>query len=401
MSTLPDYGDALAQALAGIGALGDEEIDVGLADGRVLREPITADRDLPPFNRAQMDGYAVRAADVGRVESFEVIGTISAGRDANVRVPPGSCVAIATGAPLPEDVDSVIQHELSDRGDRHGRPLQFTIDSITPGSNVHSRSADAKEGQILLESGIELLPHHLGIAATVGRSRLRISKQPRTVILTSGDEVLAASETVLPHQIRNSNQPMLASLLARMGAKVIAQLHLPDQLQPTLASVGESLRRADLLITVGGVSAGDRDHFPAAFDEHGVDRKLHGAAIQPGRPIFVGAKPQAALVVGLPGNPVSALACACLFAWPIVRAMLGRTSDLPWRAVQLAKPITPNPKRRQFRPAVVTGDRATVPQWAGSGDLVHTAPTHGLLELPVQCEEVPAGTSLRFLPWPG
>src|SRR5690606_14283780 len=144
----------------------------------------------------------------------------------------------------------------------------------------------------------------------------------------------------------------------------------------TLAAVGESLERADLVVTVGGVSAGDRDFFPQAFEEHGVETILKGAAIQPGRPIFVGRsrKPQTnatrrAVIVGLPGNPVSSLACACLFVWPINCAMLGVRDDLHWREIELAQPVRPNAKRQAFRPAIVEGNRATVPAWAGSGDL--------------------------------
>ena len=145
----------------------------------------------------------------------------------------------------------------------------------------------------------------------------------------------------------------------------------------------------------------DEYHFPAAFDACNVQRFLAGASIQPGRPIVVGRAPNNAIVIALPGNPVSVLACACLFTWPIVRAMLGLRPSLPWREVELGEPVKPNAHRRAFRPAIVHEDgRASVPSWAGSGDLAHTAPTHGLIELPVQTEAVVASARLRFLPWP-
>jgi molybdopterin molybdotransferase len=223
-------------------------------------------------------------------------------------------------------------------------------------------------------------------------------------VVTSGDEVVSpdtALANLLPHQIRNSNAPQLHALLHRLGADPVESIHLPDDRQATIDVLQRAVAQFDLVITVGGVSAGERDHFPTAFDVCGLNRSLQGASIQPGRPIFVGIAPSGAIVIGLPGNPVSVLACACLFIWPMVRVMLGLSADLPWLQVELAQPVKPNPHRRAFRPAMIQPDgRAVVPSWSGSGDLAHTAPTHGLLELPVQDQAVLHGARLRFLAWP-
>ena len=174
-----------------------------------------------------------------------------------------------------------------------------------------------------------------------------------------------------------------------------------DERDVTVDALGAAIEHADLVVTVGGISAGERDHFPEALRHHEVALSLHGAAIQPGRPIVVGRAPTGAVVVGLPGNPVSAMACTCLFCWPIVRVLLGLDPALPWRDVTLAEPVDPNARRRAFRPAAMAGqDVVRVPRWAGSGDLAHTAATDGLLELPVRREPVEAGATLRFLPWP-
>ncbi len=401
MTDLPDYDDALRRALAGIDAITDTEtVPAAEAAGRVLAAPIIADRDLPSFNRAQLDGYAVRAGDLGRVESFPVVATIAAGRPADVSVEPGQCVAIATGAPLPDGVDAVIGHEASDRGD----PVRFTIDTILPGHAVHPRGADAAGGDTLVACGTTLGPRHIGIATAVGTDRVEVVRRPRVVLLTSGDEVVATGAPVATHQIRNSNGPMITELVRRIGGEPVEHRHVVDDLAKTTEAVAAALDRADLMITVGGISAGDRDHFPDALDAGGVTLSLHGAAIQPGRPVIVGTAGQT-ITLGLPGNPVSALACTCLFGWPIVRVLLGLDPALPWRQVELAEPVKPNAKRRVFRPAVLMngdpgGERVRVPAWAGSGDLAHTAPTDGLVELPVQPEPVAAGTTLRFLPWP-
>jgi molybdopterin molybdotransferase len=404
MTALPDYADALDLALAVVTrrVAAAEAVALHRCLGRVLAEPIRADRDLPPFDRAEMDGYALLAAEFGSVDEWHVAGRISAGDVMRVQpTPAGHCIAIATGAPLPPDVDTVIPHELSDRGDLHGRPVRFTIDSVKPGSAVHPCGSDGRAGEVLVEAGAMLQPQHIGIAAAVGCDTLHVRARPRVVTLASGDEIIPRTQSPAPHQVRNSNGPMLAALLERMGAEVIAHHHLPDEYEPTERAVGDALRTADLLITVGGVSAGERDYFPAAFDEHRVQRALHGAAIQPGRPIFVGHAEREVGVIGLPGNPVSTLACSCLFAWPIVRALLGLDSQLPWRRVRVTEPVKPSASRRAFRPAILVDEtNVIVPRWSGSGDLAHTARTHGLAELPVQAEEIAAGAALRFLPWP-
>jgi molybdopterin molybdotransferase len=405
VNRLPDYPAALSQALRVTDARAATPVEtVNLAHSacRALAEPITADRDLPPFNRAMMDGYALRAAEFARDRAFRVVATIAAGAAANVRVPDGCCVKIATGAPLPDDCDSVIQHEASDRGD----PVRFTIELLAKGNAVHLRGADARKGDVLVPAGTVLAAHHMGIAAAVGATTVRLRAKPQAWVLTSGDEVVssdAPAARLLPHQIRNSNGVMVCELLHRMGAEPAHSQHVQDERQPTIEAVRGALDQCDLLITVGGVSAGERDHFPAAFDEYGVERVLVGAAIQPGRPIVVGraASKQNTIVIALPGNPVSALACACLFAWPIVRTLLGLSATLPWRELELAEAVKPNAHRRAFRPAIVREDGCvTVPSWAGSGDLAHTAPTHGIVELPVQSEAMAAGARVRFLPWP-
>jgi molybdopterin molybdotransferase len=171
MTALPDYADALARALHGVAAIDRTEyVPLHQASGRILAQDVKADRDLPPFDRAQMDGYAVRASEVVRDRAFALVGTIAAGMAASVVVPPEECVAIATGAPLPGDVDAVIPHEQSDRGDRmeSGRPVKFSVDSIAAGHAVHARGSDAHAGDVVIAAGTQLAAHHLGIAAAVG-----------------------------------------------------------------------------------------------------------------------------------------------------------------------------------------------------------------------------------------
>jgi molybdopterin molybdotransferase len=405
MSTLPDYADALQLALRGVKRIERfEEVDIANAGGRVLGDSIVADRDLPPFNRAQMDGYAIRADDFQVGATWRVAGSVPAGTSADAHVATGECVAIATGAPLPHSLDTVIQHELSDRGDRIGHnAVHFTVASIERGHAVHRQGSDAKAGAILIPPGTMIEAQHLGIAAAVGRTSVRVRAKPRAWVLSSGDEVMPPStptHDLAPHQIRNSNSVMVMELLRRFGANPVGAEHVRDEREATISALQTAIANVDLVITIGGVSAGDRDHFPTAFEACGIRPVLRGASIQPGRPIQV-ASNQRVVVAALPGNPVSALACACLFVWPIVRVMSHLTAPLPWRNVTLAEQVKPNANRRAFRPAILkTPTDVVIPSWAGSGDLAHTAATHGLAELPVQAEPVKAGTQLRFLPWP-
>ena len=397
----PKYAEAIERVLAHVAPIHEAETEaLDHCGRRVLAEDVIADRDLPPFNRATMDGYALRAADFAPGKRFPVVATIPAGHDGVVDVPTGACVAIATGAPIPPQLDTVIQHEKSDRAN----PVTFSVDSIEPGHAVHPRGADARKGQAILPARTLLRAHHLGIAASVGATSLRIARCPRTVIITSGDEIIEPARKPATHHVRNSNAPMLTDLLQRMGGEAILHEHLPDDFPAVLKAVAPAFEPGppsiDMLITVGGISAGERDHFRTAFEEHHVAPIVTRALLQPGGPIYVGRHPNGCMLIGLPGNPVSVLACACLFVWPVLQRMLGLDGQLPWRTVELAAPVKPNATRQAYRPANLEAGRAVVPAWAGSGDLVHTAATDGLLELPIQKEPVEAGTRVRFLPWP-
>ena len=402
MNALPDYQDALDYALHCAKALRRSEcVPIDEAGGRILAEAICADRDLPPFNRSAMDGYALRHADLAAGAALPCCGQIAAGQPGDCVVAPGNCIAIATGAPVPEELDIVIPHEQTDRGDRDGRPVEFEATDRATGYAIHPRGADARAGDTLVPSGTCIEADHIGLAAAVGCTTLQVACKPRVVLLTSGDEVVAAEAQPAAHQIRNSNGPMLRSLAVRMGAQVIAHHHLDDEPDSVRAALDDAMQQADVVVTVGGISAGDRDFIPDQLAALGVAPLVSGAAIQPGKPVRIGHDGDGTFVVSLPGNPVSVLATACLFLWPLLHRLTGETGGLPWRTVTLASPVRPNPKRSQFRPATVDATGlATVPSWSGSGDLVHASMTNGLLALPRQEDPVPEGTRLEFLQWP-
>lgn len=399
---LPPYEEALRRVLEHVHPLGRVE-QVSLADsaGRILADDVRADRDYPPFNRSAMDGYALRAADVGRYDSFEVLGMIAAGTAGEVSLKPGQAVRIATGAPLPPDADAVVPHEQSDRGE----PVRFTVGAVEAWSSVHRRGADARAGAIVIRRGTALGAQHLGILATVGCANAPVFARPRVAILTSGDEVLRhEAPVVADHQIRNSNQPMLAHVVPAMGGALGTVTHLPDRPGETTDALRRAIAAHDVVITVGGISAGERDCFHEALAACDVETILKGASIQPGKPIFVGRAQRddsPAVVIGLPGNPVSVLATAHLFLWPILRTLCGVGADLPWTLACLSQEARPNAHRQAFRPS--KWDRGAggveVLPWAGSGDLIHTTRADGLCALPLSDAPIPPGSMLRLLPW--
>jgi len=371
--------------------------------GRTLRRDVVADRDQPPFDRSTRDGFAVRSAD-GAAGARKVCGNIAAGAPASgVSLGPGEAVRIATGASLPDGADAVVALE---QAEQVGGNVRLKLEAVEPRQHVHRRAADAGRSEVVLRRGTVLQPHHLGIAASVGAMQVQVAARPRVVVLTSGDEVRpadTATHDLLPQQIRNSNGPMVASLVEAMGAQVLYIKHVVDETDDILPVVDEALSHADCLVTTGGVSVGQRDRFAALWEMLGFRKIVHGVAIQPGKPFFAADGSQGRpVVLGLPGNPVSALVTAHLFVRPLLRRVLrGDSGDdpLPWRRVPLAEPARPGSGRQLFRAACLAADgRVSIIPWQGSGDLVHTAAADGLVRLPMQDEPIAAaGEPVLFL----
>ena len=377
MTALPSYEEALDVALSVVKPVcKSETIPLSGAVGRILAEDIIADRDQPPFDRSTMDGYAVQASEVSKGRSMQVIGDV---------------------APVPKGFDAVVPHEQTDNGTD---VVRFVIDEVTEGASIHPMGADAKEGNVLIAKHTVLSPQHVGIIASVSSDAVPVSSKLRVIVITSGDEVVGHGETPQHHQIRNGNNPMVCAQFASMGCEVVGSRHVGDDPDETNACIAEAVGgSADLVVTIGGISAGKRDFFPAAFAKAGVDIVVKGASVQPGRPVIVGKHDQG-VVLGLPGNPVSALVCSMIFGWPIVKQMQGTTPVLPWQTAPLGGSVQPNPKRLAFRPCLLVNGAVTVPPWQGSGDLVHTGATRGLVQIPPSDSELQTGTQVQCLAYP-
>ena len=398
MTALPSYEEALGAALSIVKRVcTPEHVPLARVVGRTLCEDIVADRDQPPFDRSTMDGFAVKASEVTQGTSMQVIGEVASGATFDGSHQEHSCVAIATGAPVPDGFDAVVPHEQTDNG---SDIVRFDVDEVTGGASIHPKGSDARAGDVLIAKHTVLSPQHVGIIASVSSDEVPVISKPRVIIITSGDEVVGQGETPQQHQIRNGNNPMICAMFTAMGCEIVGSHHVADDPDETNACIAESLSgSADLVVTIGGISAGKRDFFPAAFAKAGVNLVVQGASVQPGRPVIVGKQDQA-IVLGLPGNPVSALVCSTIFGWPMLKQMQGTTPDLPWQHAPLGNAVKPNPKRLAFRPCLLVDGAVTVPPWQGSGDLVHTGATHGLVQLPPSDSELQPGAQVQCLAYP-
>ncbi|MCP4757926.1 MAG: molybdopterin molybdotransferase MoeA [Planctomycetes bacterium] len=363
------------------------------AMGCVLAERLVADRDLPPFNRAAMDGYAFVHASASK--SMPIAGARRAGEVKAIDVPPGTCIEISTGAAVPDPCDTVIPFELTNRGD----PVRIDGDLPVSGRHIHQQGSDAVAGDVLVRPGTSLGPAEIGIAAMAGHVALSVRGAPRVCLLTSGDEVVQEGAMPAPHQIRNSNGPMVSALVRRIGGRIEHHQHLRDDLESTTQSIRRASDSCDVIVTTGGISAGRHDYLPDAFESLGCQWLISGVGMQPGKPLRIGSLGECT-VVCLPGNPVSALVTAAVFLTPILQKYLGIEPGPNWRSVELAEDAKSNPNRTLLRPALLKDStHVSIPKWQGSGDLVHAAGTNGIVRLP-QTNHAPAGERVSFAPWP-
>ena len=340
MALLP-VATALAQVLDGIGPPAEETVPLAEADGRVLSQDLAARLTQPPFAASAMDGYAIHgngAAAVG--DRWTVVGEAAAGRGYAGAVGPGEAVRIFTGAPVPPGCGTVvIQEDISRTGD-----LITAIDDTRAGANLRRAGNDFSEGDVLLKRGRRLDPHTLTLAAAMGHAVLPVARRPVVAILATGDELVPPGKLPGPDQIISSNPVGLAALVHRAGGLARDLGIAPDRLEDISARIAEA-RDADILVTIGGASVGDHDLVAPALKQEGLDLAFWKIALRPGKPLMFG-RLGATRVLGLPGNPVSALITARVFLVPLIEALLGipRTEPVTETAI-LTQPLDANGPR--------------------------------------------------------
>ncbi len=393
-----------------------EVLDLTAAAGRVLAEPIAADRDIPPFPRSTRDGYALRSADLAELPAkLDLKGEIKAGAPA-IDVPsfvhPGETYAIMTGAPVPPGADAVAMIEHTSL---QGRRVEVSKE-LNSGENIVVQGAEAQRGALLLAPGTRMNEGAIALAASVGKSRLKVFARPRVAVLTTGDEIVPIDAEVGPTQIRNSNSYSLAVQIQQAGAEPGLLPIAPDERGKLRHLIEEGLN-SDLLLITGGVSMGRYDLVEQVMAELRAEFFFLGAKIQPGRPVVFGrvprgagahagevlTQPQHKYFFGLPGNPVSTMVTFELFARPMIEALCGLTPrPLLFLHARLKSEIHVNPGLKRFLPAILSGQfedaQIEIVPWQGSGDIAARSRSNCYLVIPADCEQIAAGEWVAVMP---
>lgn len=370
-----------------------ERVPLGEALGRVLAEDITSPIDVPPFDRATVDGYAVRAEDTFMASESEpvrlkVVGEINAGDVPQLELKPGESVYISTGAPLPKGADAVIQFEDVDReGDE-----VVIYKPAYPGLGVMKAGADIQKGQPLLRRGTRLGFKETALLSAVGLTEVPVFRKPKVAVISTGNELILPGEELRPGKIYDINGRAITDAVRELGGEAVFLGIARDDRESLKALIEKGVECCDIVILSGGASGGIRDLTSSIIGELG-EVKIHGIAIQPGKPTIIGlidGKP----VFGLPGYPTSCLTNFTLLVAPLLRKLIGRESEVRKVRKRLAHKVFSVKGRRQFLPVRIEGDKA-LPILKGSGAVTSFVDADGFIEVPENVEILGAGEEVE------
>ncbi|MFM8891593.1 MAG: molybdopterin molybdotransferase MoeA, partial [Planctomycetia bacterium] len=367
-----------------------------------------------PWDRAMMDGFAVHAGDFAagatEVVELDVVVDLAAGDVTTVKIQPGGCGRIMTGAPVPAGADAVVPVECAVDGTGRvhaGGRVRLRDDRFRPGQHIARKAAAFHRGQEVLPAGMRLRAAEIGLAAEAGATHVLATAPVRVAILSTGSELVACDRLPAFGQTRNSNEPMLAAAVAELGCEPIGLGIAADRPEAIRAAVSQGLS-ADVLVLSGGVSAGDLDLVPGIFRLCGIEQIFHKVRLKPGKPVWFGRLTRAAapptLVFGLPGNPASSLVCCELLVRPALAILGGRPrgdGHLPRRKAVLAAPVKAAADRPVYLPCRLaesgTGLVAAPLPWTGSSDLLGLAGAGGLIALPADGRRHDAGEPVEVV----
>ena len=331
--------DARERMLAAAIRMDAEDISLGAALGRTLAVDVQAIRDQPPFAASAMDGWAVRSSDgPGRLR---IVGESAAGHGFTGMLGHSEAVRIFTGAPVPAGADAVVIQEDATRDGDH-----VVIPAVSDPRNVRPAGQDFKAGAVLLQAGARLDAWKLSLAASAGAGTVRVARRPRVVVLSTGEEIVAPGATPGPFQIFNSGTTALCALIATWGGEPHALTEVGDDAASTTGAVADA--GGDLIVTIGGASVGDHDLVKPAMRALGLEMIVESVAVRPGKPTWFGTLADGRRVVGLPGNPASAMVCAELFLSPLLAAMQGGASAPRLVQSRSTTPISANGNREHW-----------------------------------------------------
>jgi molybdopterin molybdotransferase len=373
--------------------------------GRVLAQDVIADTDLPPFNRAQMDGYAVRSEETNSAPvRLRIVGESAAGKGWHHEMHEGQAVRIMTGAPVPLGADAVQQveltHELKDN------TVVEVLESVEAGRSIVNRASEVTKGATVLGSGSILNPAMLAVLASFGCAEVEVRRRPGVSVMATGSELVTVDQVPGQDQIRDSNNYSIGAYAALAGATVERLPLIGDNTGSLKRAIEKASNRCDMIVTSGGVSMGVYDFTKTALQELGAELFFERVALRPGKPTVFGRLPNGTLVFGLPGNPVSVSVTFNLFARTSLLAMQGATApSLKSETGVLAKSVKGNIDRESYLPAQLTtnddGQLVVFPlKWGGSSDFVAFAAATALLNIPAGTGTVATDSLVKLVRLP-
>ncbi|CAE7465143.1 moeA [Symbiodinium microadriaticum] len=377
----------------------EQSVSIDEAAGQILAEDLVADRDMPPFDRVTMDGIAIvyKTFNDGK-EVFPIEHTVAAGTPQYKLKDSAHCVEIMTGAIMPIGVDTVIPYEMVQIGNGMAT---IKAEIVKEKQNVHFKGLDRKAGDVLVRRNQKITATELMIAATIGKSRLKVYQNPKAVVISTGDELVEIEENPQAHQIRKSNVFGIRSMLESMGLEAHL-LHLPDNEEVIRIELKKALNDYDCLVLAGGVSKGKFDFIPSALEELNVRKFFHKVRQRPGKPFWFGKSDAGKLVFALPGNPVSAFMCATVYLARWIRENLGQSQSE--MKVKLAEDVKFPPDLTYFLQVKTHQNEnaewlATPVLHHGSGDFSNLTDSDGFIVLPTGKDLFKKGEIYPFIPF--
>jgi molybdopterin molybdotransferase len=392
VSLLP-VSDAQARLLALAAPLPVEHVPLVDAVGRWTAEPVVARRNQPAHDLSAMDGYAIRFAE--RPGPWTVVGESAAGAALDRALGAYEAARIFTGAPLPGGADSVL---IQEEAARDGNGLAMTGEGpLRIGGNVRPQAIDFAIGTPLVSAGRRITARHVALAGIGGHGTIAVRARPRIALISTGDELVPLGAPTPGATLPASNAAMLAALLARHPAIVLDRGIVRDDLDSIAAAFREAAETADIVVTTGGVSVGDHDLVRPALERAGATLDFWRVAMRPGKPLLAGTL-AGAVVLGLPGNPVSSYVTACLFLLPLIAKLGGAADPYPTtRTVALGAALPPNGARQDYLRARIEDGRAYAPDGQDSAALVALAGSDGLIVRPPHAPAAAIGDSAEML----